>query len=162
MGRRKKNWCEEAYEAYSRVEEFKRHQYNPIEKYLAQFKSFIAKAEVKGIVYPPNIQAFKMLDRSGATDSEKQLILHGLKKNSKDIFNDIEASIQKVLGKKEVLDQCKDGLYAGYCGAIPIPGCWYWYSIVVIGVSQKSSIPNQEQINNTSIGWCAYPGIANP
>ena len=51
----------------------------------------------------------------------------------------------------------KDGLYAGYCGAIPIPG--YWYSI---GVSQKSSIPytspipkfycrrsNQKQRNNT-------------
>ena len=28
----------------------------------------------------------------------------------------------------------KDGLYAGYCGGIPIPRCQYWYSIVV---SQK-------------------------
>ena len=39
----------------------------------------------------------------------------------------------------------KDGLYAGYCGAIPIPipGFWYWYSI---GVSQKSSIPNTRSI----------------
>ena len=118
---KKKDWCEEAYEAYSCVEEYERHQYDPIEKYLAQFKSFIPNAEGKGIVC---IQACKMLDRSRATDSEKQFILHGLKKNSKDIFNDIEASIQKVLGKKEVLAQCKDGLYAGYCDAIPIPGWW--------------------------------------
>ena len=35
--------------------------------------------------------------------------------------------------------EAKDGLYAGYCGAIPIPGCWYWYSI---GGSKKSAIPN--------------------
>jgi hypothetical protein len=33
----------------------------------------------------------------------------------------------------------KDELYAGYCGAIPIPGCWYWY---YIGDSQKSAMPN--------------------
>ena len=26
----------------------------------------------------------------------------------------------------------KDRLYAGYCGAIPIPGCWYWYSIGIV------------------------------
>ena len=78
---KKKDWCEEAYEAYSCVEEYERHQYDPIEKYLAQFKSFIPNAEGKGIVC---IQAFKMLDRSRATDSEKQFILHGLKKNSKD------------------------------------------------------------------------------
>ena len=27
--------------------------------------------------------------------------------------------------------EIKDGLYAGYCGAIPIPGCLNWYSICV-------------------------------
>jgi hypothetical protein len=37
----------------------------------------------------------------------------------------------------------KDGLYAGYCGAIPIPGFWYWYSICG---SQKSSISNTRTI----------------
>jgi hypothetical protein len=36
----------------------------------------------------------------------------------------------------------KDELYAGYCGGIPIPGCWYWYSI---SGSNKSSIPNTTQ-----------------
>jgi hypothetical protein len=39
--------------------------------------------------------------------------------------------------------QCKDGLYAGYCGAIPIPRYWYWYSIVG---RQKSSISNTKPI----------------
>ena len=37
----------------------------------------------------------------------------------------------------------KDRPYAGYCGVIPIPGCWYWYSI---GGSQKASIPNTRPI----------------
>jgi hypothetical protein len=37
----------------------------------------------------------------------------------------------------------KDGLYTGYCCGIPIPMCWYWYSIVG---SQKSSIPNTKPI----------------
>ena len=38
---------------------------------------------------------------------------------------------------------CKQIGNAGYCGGIPIPRCWYWYSIVG---SQKSSIPNTRPI----------------
>ena len=44
----------------------------------------------------------------------------------------------------------KDRLYAGYCGAIPIPGCWYWYSIDIVLVVVKNHlypIPNQQSSN---------------
>ena len=37
----------------------------------------------------------------------------------------------------------KDELYVGYCGAIPIPMCWYWYSIV------GSKKPSYSQYQNS-------------
>ena len=52
----------------------------------------------------------------------------------------IKTRLLTINGNKQSI---KDGLYAGYCVAIPIPGCWYWYSI---GGIQKSSIPNTRPI----------------
>ena len=45
----------------------------------------------------------------------------------------------------------KDGLYAGYCGGIPIPRFWYWYSMAGC---QKSSIPNTKPIPKVYMLFC--------
>ena len=107
----KKDNFVEMYEAYRKVEHFKREKQVSIEKYIMEFNSLMLKAEKKGMVYPMIIKAFKLLEGSKTTELEKQMIISNVKydQTNTDLFKEMEASMKKVAGELRTLGRGEAG-----------------------------------------------------
>ena len=94
------------YEAYKAMEGYKRTKSDSLEKYIAEFKERCLNTEKKGMAYPNIIKAFKMLEGSCISESQRLVIVSAVKydnTNSSTLFEDVESQMKKIVGEVSAL-----------------------------------------------------------
>ena len=100
----------EHYKAYRMIEDCKKHKKISIEQFIRYFKRSCTIAEKKGMTYPSQIKAFKLLEDSGCTKTERAEIITGIRydaANPARLFKDVEDSMKRMAGKVGMLGNFK-------------------------------------------------------
>ena len=101
----KKDQFIELFEAYRKLERFKREKGESVEKYILDFDEHVINAEKLGMKYPDVILAFKLLEGSRTSEIEKQMIISAVdyKSDTADLKDRISNAMKKHSGELKSL-----------------------------------------------------------
>ena len=100
----KKDELSDAYEAWTKLDTFKRESTESMEKYISQFDMRSIALNKHNVIIPKCILAFKLLDSAGLDIKDKQIVLTGVTFKEPDtMYDSMKLALKKFFGSQEVL-----------------------------------------------------------